>query len=263
MAASSPILPCTPTTGSPRCPLLPIPSCEAAAAISQRCLCGVQSADVLLHDAYSLLCLHTQTFTVAPALQHYQHHRLSNLDLMSSVHFTSPCHRKATFCLDATLVSLDVLESLSLKLPGPWQVCGGRHHAASLNSEYLAMCISARCVCCRTRFYRAELRGTAAWEHDLEHGMQQSEATIAAGTSPGLVPFSPSLGPHNSLASGLFKPEVSGMNKAWGSANLVMAPDGTPIMPSSTTVRPKAKVSAPLLYPQPECQCVNAQSVIR
>lgn len=86
----------------------------------------------------------------------------------------------------------------------------------------------------RTRFYRAELRGTAAWEHDLEQGMQ-SQASLAAS--------SPSLGPPNALSSGLFRTEASGMSKAWGSANIVMASDGTPIMPSSTTVRPKAKVT--------------------
>ena len=92
------------------------------------------------------------------------------------------------------------------------------------------MCI---CVLCRTRFYRAELRGTAAWEHDLEQGMQ-SQASLAAS--------SPGLGPINTLSSGLFRSEASGMSKAWGSANIVMASDGSPIMPSSTTVRPKAKV---------------------
>ena len=37
------------------------------------------------------------------------------------------------------------------------------------------------------------------------------------------------------------------MSKAWASANLVMAPDGTPIMPSSTSVRPKAKVGLAFL----------------
>ena len=89
------------------------------------------------------------------------------------------------------------------------------------------------CILCRTRFYRAELRGTAAWEHDLEQGMQ-SQASLAAS--------SPGLGPINTLSSGLFRSEASGMSKAWGSANIVMASDGTPIMPSSTTVRPKAKV---------------------
>lgn len=92
------------------------------------------------------------------------------------------------------------------------------------------------CTCsCRTRFYRAELRGTAAWEHDLEQGMPHSQASLAAS--------SPSLGGPNALASGLSKAEVSGTSKAWGSANIVMASDGTPIMPSSTIVRPKAKVS--------------------
>ncbi|KAL3152291.1 hypothetical protein ABBQ32_001362 [Trebouxia sp. C0010 RCD-2024] len=85
----------------------------------------------------------------------------------------------------------------------------------------------------RTRFYRAELRGTAAWEHDLEQGMPHSQASLAAS--------SPSLGPPNALASGLSKAEVSGSSKAWGSASIVMASDGTPIMPSATIIRPKAK----------------------
>ena len=62
----------------------------------------------------------------------------------------------------------------------------------------------------------------------------QSQASLAAS--------SPSLGPPNALSSGLFRTEASGMSKAWGSANIVMASDGTPIMPSLTTVRPKAKV---------------------
>lgn len=68
--------------------------------------------------------------------------------------------------------------------------------------------------------------------------MQHSQASLAAS--------SPSLGAATALASGLAKSEVSGMSKAWGSANIVMASDGTPIMPSSTTVRPKAKVSCTL-----------------
>ena len=64
--------------------------------------------------------------------------------------------------------------------------------------------------------------------------MQQCQASLAAS--------SPSLGPPSAFASGLFSSEASGMSKAWGSANIVMASDGTPIMASSTTVRPKAKV---------------------
>lgn len=96
--------------------------------------------------------------------------------------------------------------------------------------------VAEYCTCsCRTRFYRAELRGTAAWEHDLEQGMPHSQASLAAS--------SPSLGPPNALASGLSKAEVSGSSKAWGSASIVMASDGTPIMPSATIIRPKAKVS--------------------
>ena len=111
----------------------------------------------------------------------------------------------------------------------------------------------------RTRFYRAELRGTAAWEHDLEQvsalGRSQSSATL--GQSPSALGQSqtalgagvqslPSLSQSKSFASGLLKPEGSSMSgsKAWGSANFVRAPDGTPILPSATSVRPKAKVTA-------------------
>lgn len=95
------------------------------------------------------------------------------------------------------------------------------------------------CLSCRTRFYRAELRGTAAWEHDLEQGTAlghpQLEASMSLGTAQ-------SLGPQKSFASGLMRPEMSSSMKAWGSASFVMAPDGTPILPSATSIRPKAKV---------------------
>lgn len=37
--------------------------------------------------------------------------------------------------------------------------------------------------------------------------------------------------------------DLSFASKAWGSASFVMAPDGTPILPASTLIRPKAKVS--------------------
>ena len=106
-----------------------------------------------------------------------------------------------------------------------------KHHTTS----HMLLLTHSAPVPCRTRFYRAELRGTAAWEHDLEQGLHQSQASLAAP--------SPGLGSANALASGLSKAEVWGMSKAWGSANIVLASDGTPIMPSSTSVRPKAKVS--------------------
>lgn len=100
-------------------------------------------------------------------------------------------------------------------------------------------CTDKTCLTCRTRFYRAELRGTAAWEHDLEQGTAlghpQLEASMSLGTAQ-------SLGPHKSFASGLMRPEMSSSMKAWGSASFVMAPDGTPILPSATSIRPKAKV---------------------
>ena len=91
----------------------------------------------------------------------------------------------------------------------------------------------------RTRFYRAELRGTAAWEHDLEQGIMAGYPhPDTLGTAQSL----PSLGPQKSFAAGMLKPEMSG-SKAWGSASFVTAPDGTPILPSSASIRPKAKVS--------------------
>ena len=37
--------------------------------------------------------------------------------------------------------------------------------------------------------------------------------------------------------------DLSFASKAWGSASFVMAPDGTPILPASTLIRPKAKAS--------------------
>ncbi|DBA90981.1 TPA: hypothetical protein ACH3X2_004190 [Trebouxia sp. C0005] len=93
----------------------------------------------------------------------------------------------------------------------------------------------------RTRFYRAELRGTAAWEQELEHGTALGHPHLEASAALGTAQSVHSLGPQKSFASGLMRCEVSASSKAWGSANFVMAPDGTPILPSATSIRPKAK----------------------
>ena len=94
----------------------------------------------------------------------------------------------------------------------------------------------------RTRFYRAELRGTAAWEQELEQGIALGHPHLEASAALGAAQSVHGLGPQKSFASGLMRSEVSASSKAWGSANFVMAPDGTPILPSATSIRPKAKV---------------------
>jgi len=94
----------------------------------------------------------------------------------------------------------------------------------------------------RTRFYRAELRGTAAWEQELEQGTALGHPQLEASAALGDAQSVHGLGPQKSFASGLMRYEVSTSSKAWGSANFVMAPDGTPILPSATSIRPKAKV---------------------
>ncbi|KAL0031473.1 hypothetical protein WJX77_002181 [Trebouxia sp. C0004] len=93
----------------------------------------------------------------------------------------------------------------------------------------------------RTRFYRAELKGTAAWEQELEQGTALGRPQLEASAALGAAQSVHSLGPQKSFASGLMRSEVSSSSKAWGSANFVMAPDGTPILPSATSIRPKAK----------------------
>lgn len=100
----------------------------------------------------------------------------------------------------------------------------------------------------RTRFYRAELRGTAAWEQELEQGTALGHPQLEASAALGTAQSVHSLGPQKSFASGLMRSEVSASSKAWGSANFVMAPDGTPILPSATSIRPKAKVEVVALH---------------
>ena len=114
------------------------------------------------------------------------------------------------------------------------------------NSRQVSTCICCKPYhCCRTRFYRAELRGTAAWEHDVEQGHAEQSLTHAPGLELGIAQSLPSVEASRTAGSSSLHLDLSFASKAWGSASFVTAPDGTPILPSTALIRPKAKASIP------------------
>ena len=88
------------------------------------------------------------------------------------------------------------------------------------------------CVPCRrTRFYKAELQGSAAFDSNLEFGAD-SQTQVPSSTLPSLGKSSVSI---NSVMSNRL------MTKVWGSEPVVIGADGLPVL-ESLAHRPKAKV---------------------
>lgn len=78
----------------------------------------------------------------------------------------------------------------------------------------------------------------------MEQG-SSAQPLAAALPSDTLAPAQslPNLTASKTASSGSLHLDLSFASKAWGSASFVMAPDGTPILPSCASIRPKAKVS--------------------
>ena len=88
------------------------------------------------------------------------------------------------------------------------------------------------CVPCRrTRFYKAELQGSAAFDSNLEFGAD-SQAQVPSSTLPLLGKTSVSIA--SVMSSRL-------VTKVWGSEPVVIGADGLPVL-ESLAHRPKAKV---------------------
>ncbi len=93
------------------------------------------------------------------------------------------------------------------------------------------MQIQLRGPCCRTRFYKAELQGSAAFDSNLEFGAD-SQAQVPSSTLPPLGKSSISIAA--AMSSRL-------VTKVWGSEPVVVGADGLPVL-ESLAHRPKARV---------------------
>ena len=88
------------------------------------------------------------------------------------------------------------------------------------------------CVpCCRTRFYKAELQGSAAFDSNLEFGAD-SQSQVPSSTLP-------PLGKSSVINASVMSSRL--VTKVWGSEPVVIGADGLPVL-ESLAHRPKAKV---------------------
>ena len=101
----------------------------------------------------------------------------------------------------------------------------------------------------------------------MEQGHPAQALTAGLPSEPlGTAQSLPSLTASRSAGPGGLHLDLSFASKAWGSASFASAPDGTPILPASTVVRPKAKVNphtAHLPYIYAENQHLNAMCSAR
>lgn len=95
----------------------------------------------------------------------------------------------------------------------------------------------------------------------MEQGHSAQALTAALPSeSLGTAQSLPSLTASRLAGPGGLHLDLSFASKAWGSASFATAPDGTPILPASTVVRPKAKVNphtSRLPYAYAEIQHLN------
>eukprot|EP00891_Asterochloris_glomerata_P005689 jgi/Astpho2/5689/fgenesh1_pg.00079_%23_100_t len=91
---------------------------------------------------------------------------------------------------------------------------------------------------CMTRFYKAELQGSAAFDSNLEFGAD-SQAQVPSSTLPPLGKSSVSIAA--AMSSRL-------VTKVWGSEPVVVGADGLPVL-ESLAHRPKARLMAAKLKP--------------